>query len=105
MKFEMSKKEVIEKVIFDKDNFYKLFDDYLECDGGIIVKIYDRDMIKNDYIEMGFSEKEMLFYYDKGFGEFVDKDINDVVCKLDIRDSSGGYSIFYDENGNYLIEE
>jgi hypothetical protein len=105
MKFEISKKEVIEKVIFDKDNFYKLFDDYLECDGGIIVKIYDRDMIKKDYIEMGFSEKEMLFYYDKGFGEFVDKDINDVVCKLDIRDRSGGYSVFYDENGNYLIEE
>ena len=105
MKFEISKKEVIEKVIFDKDNFYKLFDDYLECDGGIIVKIYDRDMIKKDYIEMGFSEKEMLFYYDKGFGEFVDKDINDVVCKLDIRDSSGGYCVFYDENKNYLVEE
>ena len=105
MKFEISKKEVIEKVIFDKGNFYKLFDDYLECDGGIIVKIYDRDMIKKDYIEMGFSEKEMLFYYDKGFGEFVDKDINDVVCKLDIRDSSGGYSVFYDKDGNYLNEE
>jgi len=47
----------------------------------------------------------MLFYYDKGFGEFVDKNINDVVCKLDIKDSSGGYSVFYDENNNYLIEE
>jgi hypothetical protein len=31
--------------------------------------------------------------------------INDVVCKLDIRDSQGGYSVFYDENKNYLVEE
>ena len=105
MKFEISKSSRIEKVIFDKDNFYNLLDDYLECDGGIIVKIYDRDMIKKDYIEMGFSEDEMKFYYDKGYGEFIDKDISDVVCKLDIRDSSGGYSVFYDENKNYLIEE
>ena len=101
MKFEISKKEVIEKVIFDKDNFYKLFDDYLECDGGIIVKISDRDMIKNDYIEMGFEEEEMMFENEEG--DVVG--INDVVCKLDIRDRSGGYSVFYDENKNYLVEE
>ena len=105
MKFEISKSSRIEKVIFDKDNFYNLLEDYNEGDGGIIIKIYDRDMIKKDYIEMGIEESEMLFYYDKGFGEFVDKNINDVVCKLDIKDSSGGYSVFYDENKNYLIEE
>ena len=105
MKFMKSTESRIESILFNNGKKYNLLDEYDECDGGIIVKIYDRDMIKNDYIEMGFSEKEMLFYYDKGFGEFVDKDINDVVCKLDIRDSSGGYSIFYDENGNYLIEE
>ena len=101
MKFEMSKKEVIEKVIFDKDNFYNLLEDYNECDGGIIVKISDRNIIKEDYIEMGFSEEEMLF--ENEVGDVVG--INDVVCKLDIRDRSGGYSVFYDENGNYLIEE
>ena len=101
MKFEISKSSRIEKVIFDKDNFYKLLEDYLECDGGIIVKISDRDMIKNDYIEMGFGEDMMLFSDEDG----NDKGINDVVCKLDIKDSSGGYSVFYDENKNYLIEE
>jgi hypothetical protein len=101
MKFEISKSSRIEKVIFDKDNFYKLLEDYLECDGGIIVKISDRDMIKNDYIEMGFEEDEMLFSDEDG----NDKNINDVVCKLDIRDSSGGYCVFYDENKNYLNEE
>ena len=101
MKFEISKSSRIEKVIFDKDNFYKLFEDYLECDGGIIVKISDRDMIKNDYIEMGFEENEMMF--ENEVGDVVG--INDVVCKLDIRDRSGGYCVFYDENKNYLIEE
>ena len=75
MKFEISKSSRIEKVIFDKDNFYKLLEDYLECDGGIIVKISDRDMIKNDYIEMGFEEDEMLFSDEDG----NDKNINDVV--------------------------
>ena len=29
MKFEFSKSSRIEKVIFDKDNFYKLLEDYL----------------------------------------------------------------------------
>ena len=104
MIFERSKKSVIDKVIFDldgKDNYYKLLDDYLECDGGIIVKIYDRDMIKKDYSEMGFSESEMIFENEKG--DVVG--INDVVCKLDIRDSQGAYSVFYDENKNYLVEE
>ena len=101
MIFEKSSKSRIEKVIFDKDNFYNILEDYLECDGGVIVKIYDRDMIKEDYIEMGFSEKEMIF--ENEVGDVVG--INDVVCKLDIRDSSGGYSVFYDENKNYLKEE
>jgi len=101
MKFEISKSSRIEKVIFDKDNFYKLLEDYLECDGGIIVKISDRDMIKNDYIEMGFGEEEMIFENEEG--DVVG--INNVVCKLDIKDSRGGYSVFYDENKNYLIEE
>ena len=101
MKFELSSKSRIEKVIFDKDNFYNLLEDYLECDGGVIIKISDRDMIKNDYIEMGFGEDEMLFSDEDG----NDKNINDVVCKLDIKEGDGGYSVFYDENKNYLIEE
>lgn len=101
MIFERSKKSRIEKVMFDNDNYYKLLDEYLECDGGIIVKISDRDMIKNDYIEMGFSESEMIFENEKGDVVGID----DVVCKLDIRDRQGGYSVFYDENKNYLVEE
>ena len=101
MKFELSSKSRIEKVIFDKNNFYELLDDYLECDGGVIVKIKDRDMIKKDYIEMGFEENEMIFENEEG--DVVG--INDVVCKLDIKEGDGGYSVFYDENKNYLIEE
>ena len=101
MKFELSSKSRIEKVIFDKNNFYELLDEYLECDGGVIVKIKDRDMIKNDYIEMGFEENEMIFENEEG--DVVG--INDVVCKLDIKEGDGGYSVFYDENKNYLIEE
>ena len=101
MKFVKNEKSRIEKVIFDNDNFYNLLEDYLECDGGVIIKISDRDMIKNDYIEMGFGEDMMLFSDEDG----NDKNINDVVCKLDIRDSSGRYSVFYDKDKNYLIEE
>ena len=101
MKFELSSKSRIEKVIFDNDNDYNLLEDYNECDGGVIIKISDRDMIKNDYIEMGFEENEMIFENEEG--DVVG--INDVVCKLDIKEGDGGYSVFYDENKNYLIEE
>lgn len=103
MIFERSVKNVIDKVIFDldgNDNYYKLLDNYLECDGGVIVKIYDRDMVKKDYSEMGFSESEMIF--ENEVGDVVG--IDDLVCKLDVRDSQGAYSVFYDENKNYLIE-
>ena len=103
MIFERKVKSVIDKVIFDldgKDNYYKLLDDYLECDGGVIVKIYDRDMVKKDYSEMGFSESEMIF--ENEVGDVVG--IDDLVCKLDVRDSRGAYSVFYDEDKNYLIE-
>ena len=103
MIFERIVKNVIDKVIFDldgNDNYYKLLDNYLECDGGVIVKIYDRDMVKKDYSEMGFSESEMIF--ENEVGDVVG--IDDLVCKLDVRDSQGAYSVFYDENKNYLIE-
>jgi len=30
--------------------------------------------------------------------------INEVFCKLDLRDSSGGYGAFYDKDMNYLME-
>ena len=101
MKFEISKSSRIEKVIFDNNEFYELFDELDEFDGGVVMKISDIDMIKNDYIEMGFGEDEMLFSDEDG----NDKNINDVVCKLDIKEGDGGYSVFYDENKNYLIEE
>ena len=50
---------------------------------------------------MGFGEDEMLFSDEDG----NDKNINDVVCKLDIKEGDGGYCVFYDENKNYLVEE
>ena len=49
---------------------------------------------------MGFTEKEMMFENDNeeeiGIGE--------VFCKLDLKDSSGGYSVFYDKDMNSLLE-
>ena len=101
MKFEISKSSRIEKVIFDNNEFYELFDELDEFDGGVVMKISDIDMIKNDYIEMGFGEDMMLFS-DEDENE---KDIKDVVCRLDIKEGNEGYSVFFDKNKNYLIEE
>ena len=101
MKFEISKSSRIEKVIFDNNEFYELFDELDEFDGGVVMKISDIDMIKNDYIEMGFGEDVMLFS-DEDENE---KNINDVVCRLDIKEGNEGYSVFFDKNKNYLIEE
>jgi len=47
---------------------------------------------------MGFGEDEMLFYIDKGNDEYEDKNINDVVCKLDIKEGDGGYIEYNDKN-------
>jgi len=101
MKFEISKSSRIEKVIFDNNEFYELFDELVEFDGGVVMKISDIDIIKNDYIEMGFGEDMMLFS-DEDENE---KNINDVVCRLDIKEGNEGYSVFFDKNKNYLIEE
>ena len=89
----------IEKVIFSNGESFTLMDDYVIDDGGVIVKISDKETVKKDYIKMGFSEDEMIFDKD---GE--DVGIDEVFCKLDVKDSSGGYGVFYDKDMNYLIE-
>ncbi len=101
MKFEISKSSRIEKVIFDNNEFYELFDELDEFDGGVVMKISNIDMIKKDYIEMGFGE-DMMIFSDEDENE---KNINDVVCRLDIKEGNEGYSVFFDKNKNYLIEE
>ena len=99
MELIYSSKKRIEKVIFNNGKSFTLLDDYNYDDGGVIIKISDRDSIKKGYAKMGFTEDQMIFDKD---GE--DVGIDEVFCKLDLRDSSGGYSIFYDEDMNYLIE-
>jgi len=101
MKFEINKSSRIEKVIFDNNEFYELFDELDEFDGGVVMKISNIDMIKKDYIEMGFGE-DMMIFSDEDENE---KNINDVVCRLDIKEGNEGYSVFFDKNKNYLIEE
>ena len=49
---------------------------------------------------MGFTEKEMMFENDNE----EEVGIEEVFCKLDLKDSSGGYSVFYDKDMNELLE-
>ncbi len=99
MELIYSSKKRIEKVIFNNGESFTLLDDYNFDDGGVIIKISDNKTIKKDYIEMGFTEDQMIFDKD---GE--DVGIDEVFCKLDLRDSSGGYGAFYDKDMNYLME-
>jgi hypothetical protein len=98
-KLVYSNKKRIEEVIFSNGESFKLLEDYNYDDGGVIVKISDNKSIKKDYIKMGFTEDQMIFDKD---GQ--DVGIEEVFCKLDLKDSSGGYGAFYDKDMNYLME-
>ena len=95
-----SSKKRIEKVIFSNGKSFELLEDFDYDDGGVVVKISNNKSVKKDYTDMGFTEKEMIFENDNE----EEVGIDEVFCKLDLKDSSGGYSVFYDKDMNYLLE-
>jgi hypothetical protein len=95
-----SSKKRVEKVIFSNGKSIELLEDYNYNYGGVVVGIYDNKSVKKDYTDMGFTEKEMMF---ENLSE-EEVDIGEVFCKLDLKDSSGGYSVFYDKDMNELLE-
>ncbi|MCH1613090.1 MAG: hypothetical protein L7S72_07325 [Flavobacteriales bacterium] len=95
-----SSKKRVEKVIFSNGKSIELLEDYNDNDGGVVVGIYDNKSVKKDYTDMGFTEKEMMFENDNE----EEVGIDEVFCKLDLKDSSGGYSVFYDKDMNELLE-
>ena len=100
MELVYSSKKRIEKVIFSNGKSFNLLEDYDYDDGGIVVAIYDNKAVKKTYTDMGFTEKEMMFENENE----EEVGIGEVFCKLDLKDSSGGYSVFYDKDMNYLLE-
>ena len=95
-----SSKKRLEKVIFSNGKSFELLEEFDYHDGGVVVGIYDNESVKKDYIDMGFTEKEMMFENDNE----EEVGIDEVFCKLDLKDSSGGYSVFYDKDMNELLE-
>ena len=81
-------------VIFNNGKKYNLLDEYDECDGGIIVSIDDREEL-----DKVFDNDDV--FYDEDNNEVSYKD---VVCELVLKDSSGGYSVYYNEDGVMLNE-
>lgn len=93
-KIEKSKKFRNESVVFNNGKRYNLLDEYDECDGGIIISIDDRE------------ELDKVFYDDDIFYDEDNNEVSykDVVVELVLRDSSGGYSVYYNEDGVMLNE-
>ena len=81
-------------VVLNNGKKYSLLDEYDECDGGIIVSIDDREEL-----DKVFNNDDI--FYDEDNNEVSYKD---VVCELVLRDSSGGYSVYYNEDGVMLNE-
>ena len=81
-------------VVFNNGKKYSLLDEYDECDGGIIVSIDDREEL-----DKVFNNDDI--FYDEDNNEVSYKD---GVCELGLRDSSGGYSVYYNEDGVMLNE-
>ena len=96
---EKSSKERIESISIG-DLKFRLNDEFEYADGGIVIGLYDNDMIRKEYEEGDWNVDESFFSMD-------DKNVpfENVACKLDIRDSQGGYSYYFDVNGNELYEE
>ena len=93
-KVEKSNKFRNESVLFNNGKKYNLLDEYDECDGGIIISIDDRE------------ELDKVFNDDDIFYDMDDNEVSykDVVVELVLKDSSGGYSVYYNEEGSMLIE-
>ena len=93
-KVEKSSKFRNESVIFNNGKKYNLFDEYDECDGGVIISIDDREELDKVF------DNDDIFY-DEDNNEVSYKD---VVVELVLRDSRGGYSVYYNEDGVMLNE-
>jgi len=97
---EKSSKERIESISIG-DLKFRMHDEFEYADGGMIIGLYDNDMIRKEYEEGDWNVDESFFSIED------DKNVpfENVACKLDIRDSQGGYSYHFDVNGNELYEE
>jgi len=96
---EKSSKERIESISIG-DLKFSMHDEFEYADGGIIIGLYDNDMIRKEYEEGDWNVDESFFSMD-------DKNVpfETVACKLDIREGDGGYVYYFDVNGNELYEE
>ena len=96
---EKSSKERIESISIG-DLKFSMHDEFEYADGGIIVGIYDNEMIKKDYADEGWNTEEAFFSMND-----ENVKIENVACKLDIREGDGGYVYYFDNEGNELYEE
>ena len=100
VKVVKSSEERIESISIG-DMKFSLHDEFDYADGGIIIGLYDNKMIKEQYEDEGWD-------LDNAFFSMEDDNavpFEDVACKLDIRDSQGGYKYHFDCFGNELYEE
>lgn len=97
---ERSSKERIESITIG-DLKFRMHDEFDYADGGIIIGIKDNDMIRKEYEEGDWDVNESFFSMED------DKAVpfENVACKLELRDSQGGYTYHFDVNGNELYEE
>jgi hypothetical protein len=96
---ERSSKERIESISVG-DLKFSMHDEFEYADGGIIIGLYDNDMIRKDYEDEGWSLEGAFCVSDTDEEISIDK----VACKLDIREGDGGYVYYFDNDGNELYE-
>ena len=102
VKVVKSSEERIESISIG-DQKFSLHDEFDYADGGIIVALYDNKMIKETYDGENWDDLDNAFYSVDDYENPVP--FENVVCKLDIRDSQGGYVYYFDCFGNELFAE
>ena len=97
---EKSSKERIESVKIG-DLKFSIHDEFEYADGGTIVGIEDNSGIRKYYEDEGFPLEGAFFNFDTD----EEVSIDNVACKLDIREGDGGDVYYFDNEGNDLYEE
>ncbi len=93
-----NRKKLVE-VKFEKES-YKIGDEVRFGDWGVISSMRDNRKIIMNYKRMGLPESSWGFF-DRNENDFSYKD---VVCEIVLKDSNGGFSIFFDKDGEEVWE-
>lgn len=104
LKFEVKKVSKISKVEV-AGRVYKLYDEFMEDNGGTIMMIRDSKKYANHAKKFwGFDKEDLKFEREDSDGNYVEVGFDEFGFSLDVKDDEGMYCVYYDKLGYNLME-